>query len=318
MRAAVVNAPEVPPVCAEFPDPEPRPGQEPLHLVGAGLHHVVRGMASARHYGSDGAYPLVPGVDAVARTGDGRLVYTGFTRPPWGTMAERLVTPFELELPAGADPLEVAAGMNPGMSGWLVLAARIKEVGELGTVLVLGATGMSGGLAVRAALSLGAKRVVAAGRDAQALERLRGLGAATVSLAHTEPDAMAAALGAAVDEAPPSLVLDYVWGPVAEGAFRALERVGGDEVAGISYVQIGSLAGTDATLPAAVLRGRPIRISGSGMGAVSKAQMIAELPEIMARFADGTFEVPYTAYPLSRVDAAWAHEGPTRAVVVPD
>jgi NADPH:quinone reductase-like Zn-dependent oxidoreductase len=318
MRAAVVNAPGVSPVCAEFPDAEPRPGQEPLHLVGAGLHHVVRAMASGRHYGSNHAYPLVPGVDAVARTGDGRLVYTGFTRAPWGTMAERLVTPFELELPAGADPLEVAAGMNPGMSGWLVLAARIEEVGDLGTVLVLGATGMSGSLAVRAALSLGAKRVVAAGRDAQALERLRGLGAATVSLAHTEPDAMAAALGAAVDEAPPSLVLDYVWGPVAEGAFRALERVGPDDVAGISYVQIGSLGGTEAAVPAALLRGRPIRISGSGMGAVSKAQMIAELPAIMARFADGTFEVPYTAYPLSGVDAAWAHEGPTRAVVVPD
>ncbi len=282
--------------------------------MGAGLHHVVRGLASGRHYGSNGAYPLVPGVDAVARTEDGRLVYTGLARPPWGTMAERLVTPFEMELPAGADPLAVAAGMNPAMSGWMPLIARRKEVGALGTVLVLGATGMSGSLAVRGARALGANGVIAAGRDPEALERLRGLGAVTVPLAHGEP----AALGAALAEAPPALVLDFVWGPVAEAAFAALGRVGVDESADIDYVQIGSLAGTEAALPAALLRSRRIRVTGSGTGSVSKAQMIAELPDVLARFADGTFDAPYTTYPLSRIGEAWAHRGRTRAVVVPD
>jgi NADPH:quinone reductase-like Zn-dependent oxidoreductase len=275
------------------------------------LHHVVRGLAAGRHYASDQAYTLVPGIDAVARTADGRLVYTGLARSPWGTMAELLVTSFEVELPAGADPLAVAAGMNPAMSGWMALAARRAEVGELGTVLVLGATGMSGGLAVRAALSLGAKEVLAAGRDAEALERLRGLGARTVALA---PDAWAV-----VAEAQPSLVLDFVWGPVAEAAFAALGKAGADDDgAPVDYVQIGSLAGAEAALPAALLRSRRIRISGSGAGSVSKARIIAELPEIIARFADGTFDAPYTAYPLSRVGEAWTHQGRTRAVVVPD
>jgi NADPH:quinone reductase-like Zn-dependent oxidoreductase len=234
-------------------------------------------------------------------------------------MAERLVTPFEVELPAGADPLAVAAGMNPGMSGWMPLIARREEVGALGTVLVLGATGMSGSLAVRAALSLGADRVIAAGRDPEAVERLRGLGAVTVPLAHAEPDARAAALGAAVAEAPPALVLDFVWGPVAEAAFAALGGVGADDdAADVDYVQIGSLAGTEAALPAALLRSRRLRITGSGAGSVSKAQMIAEIPEVISRFGDGTFDAPYTAYPLSRVGEAWAHQGRTRAVVVPD
>jgi NADPH:quinone reductase-like Zn-dependent oxidoreductase len=320
MHAAVVGTPDATPVYADFPDPAQQPGREPLRLVGAGLHHVVRGLASGRHYGSNQSYPLVPGVDAVARTGDGRLVYTGLARPPWGTMAERLVTPFEVELPSGADPLAVAAGMNPGMSGWMPLIARRKEVGALGTVLVLGATGMSGSLAVRAALALGAHRVVAAGRDPEALERLRGLGAVTVPLADVQPAAWAAALGAAVAEAPPALVLDFVWGPVAEAAFAALGEAGaGDHEAGdIDYVQIGSLAGTEAALPAALLRSRRIRVIGSGAGSVSKAQMIAEIPDIIAHFADGTFDAPYTVYPLSRVGEAWAHQGRTRAVIVPD
>jgi NADPH:quinone reductase-like Zn-dependent oxidoreductase len=320
MRAAVVNTPNSSPVCADFPDPEPRPGQAPLRLVGAGLHRVVRGLAAGRHYGSDQVYPLVPGIDAVARTGDGRLVYTGLARSPWGTMAERLVTPFEVDLPAGADPLAVAAGMNPAMAGWMPLSSHRAETGELGTVLVLGATGMSGRLAVRAALSLGAKQVIAAGRDQEALERLRDIGAVTVPLAAPGAGAAQTALAAAVAEAQPKLVLDFVWGPVAEAAFAALAKTGrpDDDTAATSYVQIGSLAGDEAALPGALLRSRKIRISGSGAGSVSKAEMITEFPEMIARFADGTFDVPYTCYPLSRVGEAWAHEGPARAVVVPD
>ena len=319
MRAAVVKSPGEPPVCAEFAEPEPRPGEKLLDLVGAGLHHVVRGLASGRHYSSDHTYPLVPGVDAVARTEDGRLVYTGFTRAPWGTMAERLVTPFELELPPGSDPLAIAAGMNPGMSGWMVLAARRKEVGRLGTVLVLGATGMSGTLSVQAALALGAERVVAGGRDPEALERLQALGAVPVSLVHDGPDDLAETLGKITGEAPPALVLDFLWGPVAQAAFDALGRMrAADDAPEVAYVQIGSLAGADAVLPAALLRSRRIRVTGTGIGSVSRAELLAEAPAVMAHFAGETFDAPYTVYPLSRVGEAWAHQGRTRAVVVPD
>jgi NADPH:quinone reductase-like Zn-dependent oxidoreductase len=320
MRAAVVTEAGTPPVCAEFPEPEPAAGREPLRLVGAGVHTVVRGIAAGRHYRSTGRYPLVPGIDAVARTGDGRLVYTGLARAPWGTMAERMITPFALDLPDGADPLAVAAGINPGTSGWFPLVDRRDETGALGTVLVLGATGMSGSMAVQAAFALGAERVVAAGRDPGALERLRGLGATTVSLAGTGPDALTDTLVTALAETPPTLVLDYLWGPVAEAAFTALDAAGpaGDDDADIAYVQIGSLAGDHAAVPAQLLRRRRIRVTGSGAGSVPQQRMIAEIPAVLALFADGRLDAPCTAYPLSRVEQAWQHEGRTRAVVVPD
>jgi NADPH:quinone reductase-like Zn-dependent oxidoreductase len=319
MRAAVFTAPDASPVCGDVPEPTVPPGHEPLHLVGAGLHNIVRGLATGQHYGrGQMTYPLVPGIDAVARTGGGRLVYTGYARPPFGTMAERLFAPLQAEVPAGADPLAIAAGMNPGLSGWMVLTARRKEVGALGTVLVLGATGMSGSLAVQGALALGAERVIAAGRDPEALERLRGAGATTVSLAHDGPHGLEKALADAVSETSPGLVLDYLWGPVAEAAFAVLGRSGEDTEANTAYVQIGSLAGVAASLPADLLRSRRIRITGSGVGSVSAEEMLVEAPEVMARFADGSLHLPYTAFPLSRVDEAWAHTGRSRAVVVPD
>jgi NADPH:quinone reductase-like Zn-dependent oxidoreductase len=319
MRAAVVTAPDASPACGDFPEPTVPPGHEPLHLVAAGLHNIVRGQVTGRHYGSGRmTYPLVPGIDAVARTGDGRLVYVGYARPPLGTMAERLFAPLQAELPEGADPLTIAAGMNPGLSGWMVLTARRKQVGALGTVLVLGATGMSGSLAVQGALALGAERVIAGGRDPRELERLHGAGATTVSLVHDGPDGLEQALADAVSETSPGLVLDYLWGPVAEAAFAVLGRSGEDAEANTAYVQIGSLAGLAASLPADLLRSRRIEITGSGIGSQSAEAMLAEAPEVMARFADGSLQLPYTAYPLSRVGEAWAHTGRSRAVVVPD
>jgi len=315
MRAAVINKAGSAPVCAEFPEPAPHPGQALTRLVGAGLHQVVRSIASGAHYGAAGIYPLVPGVDAVARAEDGRLVYTGWPRAPWGTFAELLATPVALELPGRADPLAVAAGVNPGMSGWLPLSARRAEVGMLGTVLVLGATGVSGGMAIQSAFALGAQRVIGAGRDGAALQRVAALGATPVSLAGGDPvESLSEALG----QDTPTLVLDYVWGAVAEATFTALGRRGlDDDTADISYVQIGALGGPAATLPASLLRSRRIRVSGSGAGSATTERILAEIPRIMQLIADGTLEVPYTAYPLNAIDRAWAHTGPGRAVVVP-
>ncbi|MFT4229788.1 MAG: hypothetical protein QM602_05820, partial [Microbacterium sp.] len=181
MKAAVVHDPDAVPVYGDFPEPEVGDGRALVELVGAGIHHVVRSRIAGRHYSTAGAWPAVPGVDAVARTPDGRLVYTGFITPPWGTMAERMAVPaaFGIPLPDGADPLAVAAGMNPGAASWLPLSARRDRLRDtpgapgLGTVIVLGASGVAGGIAIDNAYALGATGVVAVGRDAARLAALR-------------------------------------------------------------------------------------------------------------------------------------------------
>ena len=312
MKAVVIEALQGGPVFGEFAEPQPAQNEQVFSLVGAGLHQVVRSLAGGQHYGSTGVYPLVPGVDAVARAADGTLVYTGFVADPWGTMAERMAARMGIPLPQDADPLAIAAGINPGMSGWLPLSARASET-PLGTVLVLGATGASGRIAVQSALALGAERVVAVGRNASVLEEIAGPAVTTVQLGEDAGEKLAAAL-----EPAPSIVLDYLWGPVAELAFAALGRRGlEDDTADITYTQIGGLAGLTAAVPATLLRSRKIRIVGSGAGSVPVQRMLAEIPGFMAMIADGRVEVPYRAFSLADAEAAWAYTGPERAVLVP-
>jgi NADPH:quinone reductase-like Zn-dependent oxidoreductase len=273
------------------------------------------------HYGSHGVWPSIPGVDAVARTADGRLVYTGFTVPPYGTLAERMSVPAgSLALPPGADPVQVAAGMNPGLASWLPLLGRRNALGALGTVLILGVTGTAGILAVQNALALGATRVVGAGRDAQRLRVAAERGAETVALTG-ERAADATALRAALGTGTPSTVLDFVWGEPAEAAFAALSRMGLDEDTGdTDYIEIGRLAGAEAALPAALLRSTRIRILGSGAGSATMSEIVQQLPVYLDLIARGDVIVPVRAFPLSRVTEAWAAaaDAGVRTVVIAD
>jgi NADPH:quinone reductase-like Zn-dependent oxidoreductase len=322
MKAAVLYSADSVPVYADFDDPVAGPGAELVELVAAGIHQLTRSVATGRHYGRGGVFPVIPGLNAVARTAGGGLVFTGSGAPPYGTFAERIASPgaMRFPLPEGAQPEAVAAGVNPGMASWLPLNARLAEAGTLGTVLILGVTGMSGFLAAQNARLLGAARVVGAGRSEPGLERAGAAGAQPVALTgHRDTDA--GALAEALDGDAPGLVLDFVWGPVAETAFRALGREGfGEDTADIKYVQIGALAGAEAAVPSSLLRSRKLTISGSGAGSIPAAEIQAQIPRYIELIADGSVQVPFRTFPLSDVAAAWtasAESGP-RVVLVPD
>ena len=322
MKAAILHSADSVPAYGDFDEPAAGPGSQIVALVATGIHHLTRSVAAGRHYGRDAAFPVIPGLNAVARTADGELVFTSSGPPPFGTFAERIPSPdgMRFPLPHGAQPEPVAAGVNPGMASWLPLQARSGQAGKLGTVLVLGVTGMSGFLAAQNARLLGASRVVGAGRSQQGLERAAAVGVSTVALTG-ERDADAEALACILDADPPGLVLDFVWGPVAETAFGALGRQGfGEDCADIKYVQIGALAGAEAAVPSSLLRSRKLTISGSGAGSVPVADIKAQILVYIQLIADGSVQVPYRTFPLSDVGAAWtasAESGP-RVVLVPD
>jgi len=321
MKAAILRSAGSVPVYGDFGEPAAGPDSQIVGLVAAGIHQLTRSVAAGRHYRREAVFPVIPGLNAVARTGTGQLVFTAAGPPPHGTFAERFASPgaMRFALPAGAQPEAVAAGVNPGMASWLPLTARQAEAGKLGTVLVLGITGISGFLAAQNARLLGAARVIGAGRSRAGLDRAAATGAHTVALTGDQ-DCDAAAIATAVGDDPPSLVLDFVWGPVAETAFGALGRQEPrEDGASIKYVHIGALAGAEAAVPSALLRSRKLTISGSGAGSVPAAQIKAQIPAYIQLIADGSVQVPYRTFPLSDIGAAWtasAEPGP-RVVLIP-
>src|ERR1700679_1700542 len=166
MYAAVVNSLGQPPQYQEFPEPVPGESEVLIHVRAAGLHPIVKARASGAHYSSDGVVPFIPGVDGVGTLEDGSRVFFGFSRAPFGSMSERTVTRRSMcvPLPEGMDDVQSAAIANPGMSAWVSMKERAQIVsGE--TVMILGATGVAGQLAIQVARHLGAKRVIAAGRN---------------------------------------------------------------------------------------------------------------------------------------------------------
>jgi NADPH:quinone reductase-like Zn-dependent oxidoreductase len=327
MKAAILSAADSIPVYGDFDDPVAGEASEIVELVAAGIHPLTRLVATGRHYSRGAVFPLIPGLNAVARTAGGELVFTSSGEPPYGTFAERIASPgaMRFPLPPGAPPEAVAAGVNPGMASWLPLKARQAEAGRLGTVLVLGVTGMSGFLAAQNARLLGAARVVGAGRSQPGLDRAAAAGADTVPLTG-DRDADAEALAKTLDGDTPGLVLDLLWGPVAETAFAALNPIAAppgpsqpQDSAGIRYVQIGALAGAQAAVPSSLLASRKLTISGSGAGSVSAADIKSQIPVYIKLIAEGSVQVPFRTFLLSDVSAAWtasAQAGP-RVVIVP-
>ena len=321
MKAAVVTTSEATPEYGDFSEPQADDGYEVVDLVAAGLHPIVRSLAAGRHYGSTQSWPLVPGVDVVARTSAGDFIYTGFVRHPHGTFAERMAVPkaMRFSLPPGADPVKVAGGLNPALASWLPLKTRVREIGSLATVLVLGVTGMAGYLAVQNARILGANRVVGVGRNPARLARAAALGASTVTLSGNRQVDSAAIIDAHGGTTP-SIVLDFLWASPAETVFASLARRGLEQDnADIAYVQIGATAGPEAAVPAALLRSRRIRISGSGAGSAQIADIMAEVPAYIQLIADGSVDVPTKTMPLSSISEAWtaSTDGTHRIVVVP-
>jgi NADPH:quinone reductase-like Zn-dependent oxidoreductase len=307
MHAAVVRSFDHPPRYETVDPPQPRGEHEVVvDVLAAGLHPRVRSSADGSHYTSDGALPLIPGIDGVGRTPAGELVYFVLPDTSHGSLAERAVIDRRrsVPLPSGSDASALAAAMNPAMSAWIALRARIGfRPGQ--RVLVLGATGNAGRMAVEIAKHLGAGEVIGAGRDPERLAALTLLGA----------DA-AVPLDALEDAADVDVVLDYLWGDPAARAIRAMVSARADRGRALDWIQIGSVVGPDLVLPSAALRAANLRILGSGQGSVSTAAIVAELPALADAIAAGAFTVNAAPLPLSEVEAAWdAPVAPGRRVV---
>ena len=304
MRAAIVRQPGEPPVYGDFPEPEPLADECRIRVAAAAVSQVTRSRASGRHYTASHEFPFVAGIDGVGRLDDGRRVYFALSRQPYGSMAEQTVVPSArcVPLPDTLDDVTAAAIANPGLSSWAALRerARLKD-GE--TVLVNGATGTAGGLAVQIAKHLGAGKVIATGRNADALRRLEGVGAdVTIPLVEDEAaleESFRGQFSGGVD-----IVIDYLWGRSAERLLVAAAKAGADAVP-IRFVQIGSASGQEIVLPSAVLRASAIDLMGSGIGSIPLDRLLKATGELLRATVPGGFQIAVRPGPLAEVERAW-------------
>ena len=317
MKAAIVERTGQPPVYGDFTDPAPSAGLAVVRVSAAAISHVTKSRASGAHYSVDGQVPLIPGVDGVGVDEHGRRVWFILPEAPFGAMAERCLVDARrcVALPDELGDVEAAAMAIPGMSSWAALVERAQlRAGE--TVLVNGATGASGRLAIQVAKHLGAKRVVATGRNTAAFDELRALGAdATIALT-PDRDALETAFKrefrAGID-----VVLDYVWGPSAETLIVAAARAGADAVP-IRIVQIGAASGADITLPGAALRSSALQLMGSGVGSIPQPRILAAVRGVLEAAPRAGFKVATRTLPLAEVATAWdAGDATSRIVLLP-
>lgn len=299
MRAAVVTDFSAPPRVADFPEPAPLAGYVEVRPVAVGVHRVVRSTASGAHYSSGDGLPFVIGVDGVALDSAGHRVFTGGAPDPLGTMAERTLVPegFAVALPEALDSVRAAGLVNPAMSSWMPLTTRA-DLQPGASVLVLGATGVAGRLAVRIALQLGARHVLAAGRNREILDVLDADPLVTAIDLGASPDPLPDALAGGVD-----VVLDYLWGTVAERALEGIRRRRGRPTR-VQYAQIGALAGESIRLDAPLLRSSNVTIFGSGLGSIEGPVLMRELPRILDFLVTDDTPAPVTV-PLEQVGTAW-------------
>jgi NADPH:quinone reductase-like Zn-dependent oxidoreductase len=317
MKAAVIHSYGTAPRFDDFPEPTPRGSEQVIEVTAAAISNLARSRVAGTHYSDHGHLPAVAGVDGVGRLSDGRRVYFGALSQPYGSMAQlSLVGGQMLPVPAELDDVTVAALINPGVSAWMSLAFRARlKPGE--RVLIVGATGVTGKLAVQAAKLQGAAAVVAAGRNPDSLRSLDRLGAdetiqLTGDLRATFADALARG---GID-----VVIDYLWGAPTEALLDALGRrdlaAAGRQT---RLVHVGAMAGASITLPGAVLRSTDLVILGNGTGSMRPDDLAVAVERVLQGAITGALTIDTRAVPLSDVEAVWNADGQgTRTVLVPN
>jgi NADPH:quinone reductase-like Zn-dependent oxidoreductase len=295
MKAAVLGQYGVP-CYGDFDEPSPQNGHSLVAVRAASVNAIDVALASGRHPFSPKVLPIVAGIEGVGVT-QGRRVYFFGPAPPYGSMAQTTLVPDTnmFDVPDGLDDARAAALGNGGLAAFMPLpdGAAIRR-GE--RVLILGATGAVGRLAIQCAAALGAGQIVAAGRDRDALDRTTELGAtSTISLTDGRPlhDIIRGAAPDGFD-----IILDYLGGEPASAASRVLAPRG-------RLIQLGDRAGHDMTVAVAPLRA----VGGSIIGFMPAHYGLAAMRSAYATLTqltlEGTLIVETATAPLRAVEEVW-------------
>lgn len=315
MKAAVVSREGQTPVFSEFKKPVARDGETLISVRASAVSQLARLRASGKHYSFEGIYPFVAGVDGVGTTPDGRRVYFLLPTAPSGAFAKLTtvrntnITP----LPDSLSDTTAAAIINPGMSSWLALGDRAHiQKGE--TVLINGATGASGQLAIQIARLMGASRVIVTGRNESTLAMLVSKLGADHAVSLTQPpEALAAALGKVAEEGV-DIVLDYLYGSSASAILHALSHTK-KPWRRVRYVQIGEMCSDTIALKASQLRSCAVELIGSGLGSVPPARLMGVCKELLDAAGPAGLTIETEVASVGDVESEWERDVGSKRLV---
>ncbi len=322
MKAAVLHQLGQAPKFEDFAEPVAQNADQVVMTVkAASVKNLDKGRASGSHYASHSNLPEVVGIDGVGVLADGTRVYsTGIA----GMIAEKALISKNgyTVIPDGLDDVTAAALPNAIMGAALAIKYRA-EVKEGDTILINGATGVTGQAAIQIAKHYGARRIIATGRNPESLALLLTLGADEIISLKDDDEAITKRIKEIHSSTPISAVIDYTWGHPAEIILNALKGGGLHHISSkVRFVTVGSMAGEEIKLTSALLRSSAIEILGSGFGSVP-ADVMAKLPseilpEMLQLAADGKLKIETVTAPLKDVETAWTQHVPAgkRLVIV--
>jgi NADPH:quinone reductase-like Zn-dependent oxidoreductase len=296
------------------------PGTEIINVGACALSQFSKSRSAGSHYSSEAKFPSVAGVDGVGRTTDGQRVYFALPESPFGALAEKSLVRSNqcVAVPEGLDDLTAAAIANPGMSAWAAFVERAKlQRGE--TVLINGATGTAGKLAVQLAKHLGAAKVICTGRNETELRELTSLGGDVVipfrlgtfhplGANHYE-QALISEFEHGID-----VVIDYLWGESARRVIIAIARAVEDGRP-VRFVHVGGASGKrNIQLPGAALRSSAIQMMGSGLKSVPLSKLLDAVRSVFDAVTPANLQIAIRSVPLADIAGAWNSLGKPRVV----
>lgn len=320
MKAAIVTAAGKPPIYGDFDEPAASDGHELITVSASALSQFSKSRSAGSHYSSETAFPSVAGADGVGRTAGGERVYFVLPAAPFGALAEKSLLPANqcLPLPDTMDDVTAAAIANPGMSAWAALVERAHlRPGE--TVLVNGATGTAGILAIQLAKYLGAGKVIGTGRNERELQQLLHLGADVVIPFNLDTgnsagperyeQSLIAEFAINID-----VVLDYLWGESAKSIMVAIAR-SVENARPVRFVHVGAASRQEnIELPGAALRSSAIQLMGSGLKSVPFPKLLDAIRAVLNAAGPAKLQIAIKTVSLSAIEEIWNAPGKPRIV----
>jgi len=305
MKAAIVEEKGTIPVMGHFDSPIATDGHVIVNVSATALSRVSKFRSMGLHYSSEVHFPIVAGIDGVGTLEDGTRVYFALPAAPYGSLAEQTLVNNKLtvRLPDGIDDLTAAAIANPAMSSWAALVFRAGfKSGQ--TVLINGATGASGSLAVQIAKGLGAEKIIVTGRNESKLQALGADKAIAFDMTADNglqmfESGLMPVIANGVD-----VVLVYLWGDSALAIMSALAKTKTNRAT--RFVSIGTSSGQENIhLPSSILRSSTMELVGSGDKSVSKSDMLSAVKGVFEMAVAGKIKMDIKKYALEEMEEAW-------------